>query len=240
LKTDIEPITSAMDLIGGLRPKTYRFDVEAHRNMTLPEVKQWGFLAQEVHETFPELVKDMLVPAVMDSLGNETHPAETVLSLNYTGMIPILVAGMQEQQGTLEQAQAENAALSEALQEMRQRMDQMEQALATCCNRASGAELPLDPDEGLKSTEQGERLLRIDPNPFTDRTTLRYTLERGGRAMLLVNSSDGKQLQVLHEAAMQAGEYQQEWQTSHLAPGIYYVTLLLDGEPLVKRAVKVR
>jgi hypothetical protein len=85
-----------------------------------------------------------------------------------------------------------------------------------------------------------ERLLRIDPNPFADRTTLRYTLERGGRTMLLVNSSDGKQLQVLHEAAMQAGEYQQEWQTSHLAPGIYYVTLLLDGEPLVKRAVKVR
>jgi hypothetical protein len=161
-------------------------------------------------------------------------------AVNYTGLVPYLIGAVQQQQGQLAAARSTNESLVGALEELRVRMDQMEQALATCCNRASGAELPLDPDEGLKSTEQGERLLRIDPNPFTDRTTLRYTLERGGRTMLLVNSSDGKQLQVLHEAAMQAGEYQQEWQTSHLAPGIYSVTLLLDGEPLVKRAVKVR
>jgi hypothetical protein len=28
--------------------------------------------------------------------------------------------------------------------------------------------------------------------------------------------------------------------TAHLAPGVHYVTLLLDGEHVVKRAVKVR
>ena len=57
--------------------------------------------------------------------------------------------------------------------------------------------------------------------------------------MLLLNSSDGKQLQVLHEGAMDKGEYSRVWNTTQLAPGMYYLTLLLDGEPLVKRAVKL-
>ncbi len=56
---------------------------------------------------------------------------------------------------------------------------------------------------------------------------------------LMANSSDGKQLRVLHEAQMEAGEYQYEWHTADLSAGIYYVTLLLNGEPIVKKAVKV-
>jgi hypothetical protein len=45
---------------------------------------------------------------------------------------------------------------------------------------------------------------------------------------------------VLEDAQMPAGEYQYAWYTADLSPGIYYVTLLLDGEPVVKKAVKVR
>jgi hypothetical protein len=39
---------------------------------------------------------------------------------------------------------------------------------------------------------------------------------------------------------MPAGAHRYEWNTAHLAPGVHYVTLLLDGEHVVKRAVKVR
>jgi hypothetical protein len=44
---------------------------------------------------------------------------------------------------------------------------------------------------------------------------------------------------VLQEAALESGPYQFNWETGDLTPGVYYVTLLLDGEPLVKKAVKV-
>jgi len=40
--------------------------------------------------------------------------------------------------------------------------------------------------------------------------------------------------------AWPAGAHRYEWNTAHLAPGVHYVTLLLDGEHVVKRAVKVR
>ena len=55
----------------------------------------------------------------------------------------------------------------------------------------------------------------------------------------LANSSDGRDLRVLQEASLEAGSYQFEWDTTALAPGMYYVTLLVDGQPVVKKAVKV-
>ena len=54
----------------------------------------------------------------------------------------------------------------------------------------------------------GDRNLRIQPNPFNEQTTVYYNLERSGRMQLMANSSDGKQLRVLHEAQMEQGVYQ--------------------------------
>ena len=81
--------------------------------------------------------------------------------------------------------------------------------------------------------------MHIQPNPFNEATTVSYTLERAGRMQLLANSADGKQLQVLQEGQRPAGDHRFEWNTSGLEAGMYYVTLLLDGQPVVKKAVKV-
>ncbi len=169
-----------------------------------------------------------------------------MLSVNYTGLIPLLVAGHKEQQTTIQAQQAQIAELidqvestNDQLQEVLVRMDQLEQLLTLCCQN------PLKPDQrnmddgtGLNDPA-GDRNLRIQPNPFNEQTTVYYNLERSGRMQLMANSSDGKQLRVLHEAQMEAGQYQYEWQTADLSAGVYYVTLLLDGEPIVKKAVKV-
>src|SRR5690606_34645143 len=122
------------------------------------------------------------------------------------------------------------------------RLDALEQLLAACCQNPGGSDQRNLLDDGPEIFDQnsGDRNLRIQPNPFNEQTTVYYNLERSGRMQLMANSSDGKQLRVLHEAQMEQGEYQYEWQTADLAPGIYYITLLLDGEPIVKKAVKVR
>lgn len=91
----------------------------------------------------------------------------------------------------------------------------------------------------LDGSLNGNEKLRIQPNPFNESTTVYYTLDRGGRTQLLANSSDGRDLRVLQEANVEAGSYQYQWNTASLAPGMYYVTLLLDGQPVVKKAVKV-
>ncbi|MBK9147859.1 MAG: tail fiber domain-containing protein [Flavobacteriales bacterium] len=233
LKTDVEDLTQGLEIISELRPTTYHFDTDTYAEMNLPAGNQFGFIAQEVEEVLPELVGQTTFIGRIDSLGNVIAPDQTVKTLNYVGLIPILVAGMQEQQA---QIAAQNATIAA-----------MQQQLAACC--AS----PTDSDQRSGSAVDDEKLtpaqertlpaegtvLRIAPNPFTDGTTLFCTLERAGRMQLLANSADGRSLLVLSEGQREAGEFQYDWTTENLAPGVYYITLLLDGEPVVKRAVKV-
>lgn len=180
----------------------------------------------------PGLVKATMHPAELDDDGNVVREAVSYKAVNYTALIPYLVAGYQAQRTA-------NDALAAQLAEQQARMDHLEEALAACCAN------PTMPADGKTSgseqeTLQGDaRTLLIQPNPFNEQTALSYTLERSGRAQLLVNSADGKQLKALYEAAQEAGQYQYTWNTGDLVPGVYYVTLLLDGEPLVKKAVKV-
>jgi hypothetical protein len=255
-KTNINEIEAAATLLAMLHPKTYEFSTQAHPHLQFPIGQQYGLIAQELQSVLPSLVKSNKAPAVFDTLGTLIHDEVEYIGVNYTGLIPILIAGHKEQQAVieeqrslLEEQQAQIAALAQQvvttplaadeLQELRSRLDQLEQLLALCCQSAPVDQRSLqNVDEPLNGLDQ--RTLRIQPNPFSEQTSIYYQLERSGRMQLMANSSDGKLLRVLEEAQREAGEYRYEWITADLAPGIYYVTLLLDGEPVVKKAVKVR
>ncbi|MBL7940982.1 MAG: tail fiber domain-containing protein, partial [Flavobacteriales bacterium] len=229
LKTDVQELGDLSERLTDLRPRRYRYTPEAQQRMGLSDNEQVGFIAQEVEEVLPQLVSSTVVASVVDTAGIEIWPAMDVSAVNYVGMIPLLVAGYQQQQTTIE--------------EMRSQMQQMQQLLAACCNNPdAGRALDTGSSTGsdeLMNDPDADRKLRIVPNPFSEPPTVYYTLDRGGRMQLIANSADGKELNVLQEATLQAGNYQLAWNTSDLAPGMYYVTLLLDGQPMVKKAVKV-
>lgn len=218
LKTNVEDLGNAMEGILALQPKTYNFRASEYPWLNLDEDRHMGLMAQDVAEVYPDLVKRRSLSAEFDEEGNMTHPAHEHLTLNYTELIPLLIAGMQEQ----------NA-----------RIASLEELLSACCANPDGGvrSAPMTP-EGT-GPDSGDRRLHIQPNPFNEATTVSYTLERAGRMQLLANSADGKQLQVLQEGQRPAGDHRFEWNTSGLEAGMYYVTLLLDGQPVVKKAVKV-
>ena len=83
-----------------------------------------------------------------------------------------------------------------------------------------------------------ERLMII-PNPFSDHTTLRYYVPQQGKVSLQVSASDGRLLSTLREEQADAGEFSYEWNTTSLAAGTYFCALLVDGNVVVKKAVKV-
>ena len=118
------------------------------------------------------------------------------------------------------------------------RLDAMEQSVANCC-ASHGAIQNGGVEIDEKTLNSNDRYLRIAPNPFETQTTIFYQLDQGGRMQLVANSADGKQLQVLQEASLEAGNYQYEWATGDLAPGVYYITLLVDAKPITKRVVKI-
>ena len=72
-----------------LEGMTYQFKQEKIGNMDLTEADdriQIGFIAQDIRELFPELVHE---------------DEDGFLAVNYTGLIPVLVEGVKEQQATI-------------------------------------------------------------------------------------------------------------------------------------------
>lgn len=118
LKQDISALNYGLRTVLQLRPVSWHWK---NRPTTPLEM---GFIAQEVEQIAPELV------------GRSDDKAQT-MHLNYTGLIPVVVKAIQEQQTALDQKNAEinalktqNAALQERLKRLEQTVEKLLEATA--------------------------------------------------------------------------------------------------------------
>lgn len=111
-KENVQSLEGALALVSKLDAKTYNYIQD--ENLALPTEPQFGFIAQDVEKVMPHLVRDVENPAApiqsleeTDGLEDPTEVGpveyETVKSVNYIGMIPVLVKAMQEQQTLIEE-----------------------------------------------------------------------------------------------------------------------------------------
>lgn len=220
-KTNVQPLENPLAIIMQLQPHRYDFLTDQYPQMNFPTGVQVGLVAQELEAVIPALVSDTRVASVTDSMGVEVTTAVDYKAVNYAGLVPYLIGAVQQQQATIAAMQTQ--------------IDQ-------CCAAQNPGMTP-DGDGSLKSAParedvQEQRLL-IQPNPFTDHTTLSYYVPQAGKVSLQVSTSDGKPLGTLREEQAEAGAYTYEWNTSKLATGTYFCTFMLDGAVVVKRVVKV-
>jgi hypothetical protein len=133
LKTNFAEYNGALDKIALLKPLIYNFNLETYPYFNLPEGQHVGFLAEDLRAQFPSLVKatsqpDIVVPeSDAKALGATYTITESGLAkiadglefeaVNYTGLIPVLVAGIQEQQKMIENQQNQINRLSKLLEE---------------------------------------------------------------------------------------------------------------------------
>ena len=78
---------------------------------------QYGFVAQELEQIFPELVVEVVHPGNSDpnsKISEDNQEVQTYKGVKYIEMIPILLKGMQEQQEEIE-------LLKQRIQEMESR-----------------------------------------------------------------------------------------------------------------------
>jgi hypothetical protein len=92
LKENIQPMQNALDKVMKLDVSNYNYKATDFPEMNLPTDTQNGFIAENIENVFPELVK--LNPA------KKEQPAE-FKAVNYIGMIPVLTKAIQEQQALL-------------------------------------------------------------------------------------------------------------------------------------------
>ena len=96
LKDNIQPLGSTLDKLHQIEAKTYSFKKDEDHT---PKI---GVLAQEVQAVFPELV---------------TEGADGTLSVNYQGLVPVLINAINEQDAKIAALEAQNAEIKE-LKEM--------------------------------------------------------------------------------------------------------------------------
>lgn len=129
LKSDIAPLPAGLKTIMQLRPKKYSYDRDKYDFMNLPEGEQFGFLAQELETLLPNLVNDSF--QAYDEAKSDTPEGQgfNFKAVNYIGIIPILVAALQEQQEIIAQQRDQILTFEQRLAKI-ESLVKMENALA--------------------------------------------------------------------------------------------------------------
>jgi hypothetical protein len=105
LKRDIRALGGSLDKVMSLQPSTYLFDDSRIKMPGLPAGRQYGLLSDDVKKMMPELVTQ--IPVGGAAKGDQPI---TVESVNYVGVIPVLVGAIKEQQAQIAALQAALAA----------------------------------------------------------------------------------------------------------------------------------
>jgi len=205
--------------------------------------KQYIFLAEELQQVFPELV------SVFDDGEEDSIPK---LAINYTGMIPILTAAINEQQEiiTTQQAeihqlqtenvqqQAEIGVLQQIafvqekdLTELQKVVSLLREAVLKCCKEA-GDIPPVYRDTTNNNNsliKQVPILYQNTPNPFSSNTEISCDIPTAfSSAFIYIYNLQGVEL--MSFPIVQTGYNTVTIYASALPAGMYLYTLVVDNQ----------
>lgn len=174
-----------------------------------------GLIAQEVQPVIKEIVKE----------GNDPDKR---LGINYSELIPVIIKAIQEQQATIETQNETIKQLTASVRELKNEKYQKSEN-----NNSIGDNLPNKP----KETKLNQNI----PNPFSETTTISYTLSENSNVEMNVYSIDGKLISSLVKANQPSGNYSVDCcEKGKLASGTYIYVLKVNGQELQKKMIAVK
>ncbi|MBA4852702.1 tail fiber domain-containing protein [Emticicia sp. BO119] len=122
LKRNILDMGSMSKIISSLSPKTFYYKTDEYPNLGFSNTLQYGLIAQEVEKVLPTFVTPTSFPGEKG----------TFKTVNYVGLIPVLLQGLKEQIAVNEQQKAEIEDLKAKLAQyeaLNTRLDRLEAVL---------------------------------------------------------------------------------------------------------------
>ncbi|MCW9041298.1 MAG: tail fiber domain-containing protein, partial [Flavobacteriales bacterium] len=127
LKKDITKINNALSILTQLNPVKYYFDIEKYPNMGLNTELEYGFIAQEVNDILPEIIREKLFPTNGASETKLNTPKENqeelFFAMDYTRLIPIAIQAIKEQQTIIEAQNTKIEALEKIVLELQKAIE---------------------------------------------------------------------------------------------------------------------
>lgn len=235
-KQNVQPVRNALDKIKLLKPRSYEFNQKDFAFMNLPQGNQLGLLAQELEQVFPELIGEVETDRNLfeHHEGDEHRPHSPAdrdefkfKAVNYTGLIPVLIAGIQEQQAEMDVQRAEMEAKDNKIADLETRLARMEKLVEGLAADRAAIRTEKTTVEGVAANQVfGNR-----PNPFVGVTTVDFDLAPATRqAQLLVFDPAGQAIRRISIEGRGKGSI--EVAMPNLAPGIYTYTIVADDQSL--------
>lgn len=103
LKSNIQPIESPLDRLLQLNGRSYTLTTKSkpvEGELIINETQQYGVIAQEVEEVFPEMISEK---AIFNNAGDDT----IYKTVNYDQLIPVLIESIRELNEKVESLEAE-------------------------------------------------------------------------------------------------------------------------------------
>ncbi len=221
-KEKIRGADNMLDKVLQLSAKTYFFKKDkTYQGFNFSEGKQFGFIAQELQQVFPELVTKN-VHTYQNEVTQKSQQVE-YLGINYVHLIPVLTKAIQEladqvngQKNIIEEKDDKIVALEK-------RMEELEQMMQTVMEQRG---------EENSSIQQGTLnkkafLKQNQPNPFSENTSIDYFIpDSAKRAVLQVFTLEGRMIEQF-ELDIQASTI--TLNNASLPAGNYIYHLVVDG-----------
>jgi endosialidase-like protein len=213
LKNNVQPLANALEKLYQVQTSTYSFKRSEFPQLELPVGKQIGFIAENVESVFPELVTVTRSPKIVgNKYGKVNRDPVTFKSVDYEGILPIVVAAIKEQKTIVDAQSAQIADLNARLAALEARLG--EGASAKLSSTSSSVDASLEQNS---------------PNPFNQSTQIRYTVPKNySSAQIIITSVDGKAVRTYSISG--TGKGQITLNASELAVGTYTYSLNLDGK----------
>jgi hypothetical protein len=239
-KTKIDVISNPLAILKKLKPQSYYFDTTNAAGINFTGEKQYGFIAQDIQQILPELVRNVNKPADIDADGKTLHPATNHLAVNYNAFIALLTAAMQSQQSKVDSLMSvtnKQDSINKTLQ------SQINQIVNNCCNSKIGSRTTQGSTNNTQSTGNGDLvtgnngqatnaiLYQNNPNPFSQTTVVKcFVPQSSQNASLLVFDLNGslKKSFTINDK----GTVNITINGNQLVSGMYYYTLLIDGQEI--------
>jgi hypothetical protein len=221
LKDNIKSEENVLDKLAQLNAVTYTF--KPNDQLNLPSELQHGFLAQNLEEVFPELVTTIEKP-VLDK-DNKEVDVYAYKAVNYTGLISVLTSSLKEL----------NEKATASINELNEKVASLESQLEDIKSEAgSNEETKLDQND---TGDLGFSMEQNRPNPFTDQTTINYTLPSNTKATIAVVDLSGK---FIREYNLLSEKGQLIINSSDIGKGIFIYTLISGNEVMISKKMIVR
>lgn len=186
---------------------SYTYTFKDNDNLNLPKGLQYGFVAQELEELYPELVSEVIHPIYNDK--EELIGKETFKSVNYIGLISELTA---------------------AINELNAKVKDLEGQLETkVVYKSNFSSQELD-----KINKNSYQLQQNTPNPFSESTIISYVLpENQNDASILIFDLNGRLVNT-YDVNETKGELKIN-ATDLNGAGMYLYTLFANGEEIITK-----